>query len=615
MKTFFVWCLSLFGSLCLWGQTTLEIAPDQYDGWASEALFTEAENNVEDLDNAPSIRLQYAEIGLQRAKDDDNKEMAAKFATKAARVYTEVGLNRDALTYAHEALRFSKQTPDRHDEIWALFRMSEIHFLLRETDQALSDARKALSIAMAGDSIGEVGWSYITLGEHHRRIPNYDSAEYAYLQALAIFEELQDPRGIRFSHQNLALTYTAMEQYDKATEELNIVHSMEGEPDLLALLEEGIARVDIISNRHTLDSAIIFAMGMEEMALASEYPIWIKRYKALLSDLCLQAGDWPKAWAYHLAADSLEEAQTGEQIRLQARVVDHQYRVLLFEAEQELLSQQSRNSNLLWISVILVLGLLGVVTLLQVTKNKRIRTINTELSERNQHLDTLLQEKDIWTNLMVHDLKAPLNSIGGLLEVLSNGDLPGPVREKALNSIKTSVHKGSELISHLLEISRLESGKVKVNPERTDVTHLVGEVGTLFQPTAENKGIHLEWELPEELVFLTLDPVHTQRILENFVSNAIKFSFPGTKVRIVLAAQEDQVAIRVIDQGPGLSEKDQQNLFQKFKKLSARPTGGESSTGLGLSIVKLLADRIGAEIQVESVLGEGATFSLVLPKG
>ena len=109
---------------------------------------------------------------------------------------------------------------------------------------------------------------------------------------------------------------------------------------------------------------------------------------------------------------------------------------------------------------------------------------------------------------------------------------------------------------------------------------------------------------------INTDPTVAMRILENFMSNAIKFSPFDTTVRIALT----NTAIRITDQGPGLSPEDQKQLFQKFKKLSARPTGGETSTGLGLSIVKGLADKLQADIEVKSELGKGSTFSLCFPR-
>jgi signal transduction histidine kinase len=114
-------------------------------------------------------------------------------------------------------------------------------------------------------------------------------------------------------------------------------------------------------------------------------------------------------------------------------------------------------------------------------------------------------------------------------------------------------------------------------------------------------------------VFARADKGATMQILDNLLSNAIKYSPPGSVVNVRLGADATRAWVSVKDSGPGISEADQRKLFQKFTRLSAKPTAGESSNGLGLSIVKRLAEAMSGSVRCESVLGAGATFSLLLP--
>ena len=117
----------------------------------------------------------------------------------------------------------------------------------------------------------------------------------------------------------------------------------------------------------------------------------------------------------------------------------------------------------------------------------------------------------------------------------------------------------------------------------------------------------------DEINEIISDRDYLSRILDNLISNAMKFSSPNSDVEVHVEKNSDSIRLAIKDHGPGFSEYDKQFLFQKFKKLSARPTGGESSNGLGLAIVKILIDRLGGEIKLESVRGSGSTFIIVLP--
>jgi signal transduction histidine kinase len=132
------------------------------------------------------------------------------------------------------------------------------------------------------------------------------------------------------------------------------------------------------------------------------------------------------------------------------------------------------------------------------------------------------------------------------------------------------------------------------------------------QPAANRKSINLRIGTSPEL-WARADRAATLQILDNLISNALKYSPPNTTVHIHTLPEQNYVLVKIRDEGPGISEADQRKLFQKFSRLSARPTGGESSTGLGLSIVKRLAEAMGGTIQCHSALGAGATFILRLP--
>jgi len=169
-----------------------------------------------------------------------------------------------------------------------------------------------------------------------------------------------------------------------------------------------------------------------------------------------------------------------------------------------------------------------------------------------------------------------------------------------------------DLITNLLDVNAIEQGKFVVKKENCDIRALLEQSLEQNQLAATKKQIAFRVGISEG-VWATADRAAVLQILDNLISNALKYSPPNTTVHVHALPEKDAIMINVRDEGPGISEADQKKLFQKFTRLTARPTGGESSTGLGLAIVKKLAEAMSGSIQCLSTLGSGSTFSLRLP--
>jgi len=168
------------------------------------------------------------------------------------------------------------------------------------------------------------------------------------------------------------------------------------------------------------------------------------------------------------------------------------------------------------------------------------------------------------------------------------------------------------LIQDILEVNRIEHGQAIVTKETVNLTRMMDHINVNFGQLAGNKGIQLVIEASD--TGIETDPVSLTRILENLISNAIKFSPFNKTVRLKVSSEADTIQFKVIDQGPGIPPHEQPKLFSKFQRLSNRPTNAENSTGLGLSIVKELTTQLGGEITFDSTVGKGTTFTVTLPK-
>lgn len=247
-----------------------------------------------------------------------------------------------------------------------------------------------------------------------------------------------------------------------------------------------------------------------------------------------------------------------------------------------------------------------------INQQNAISATNKELMARNHELFELNNEKDSLMNIVAHDLKAPLNRITGLTTLLEmEGDLSSRQREY-LTMIKGATKSGSDLITDLLDVNFLNESAHKHVSGLVDLKTLLERRISYYQVSADLKSIKIDFSSEIQSEFHSV-PDYLIRIFDNLISNAIKFSFSSSRIIIKCRVENGEAIISVRDSGPGFTEEDKQYLFQRFKKLSASPTGGESSNGLGLAIVKTLVDRLHGQIELKSATGTGAEFITIIP--
>lgn len=210
--------------------------------------------------------------------------------------------------------------------------------------------------------------------------------------------------------------------------------------------------------------------------------------------------------------------------------------------------------------------------------------------------------------IAAHDLRNPLTIIITYAEMLREGrgdDVPSFTSQNAGTRMR-------DLITNLLDANAVEEGRFSCEIERCEIVPLIAQSIQQNQINATRKGTEIVTVAGPNLWALT-DRSVTVQILDNLISNALKYAPPRTRILIRAGAAGGRIFVAIKDQGPAISEADQAKLFGKYTRLTARPTGGESSTGLGLSIVKRLVEAMHGTIECESELGAGATFTVRLP--
>lgn len=247
-----------------------------------------------------------------------------------------------------------------------------------------------------------------------------------------------------------------------------------------------------------------------------------------------------------------------------------------------------------------------------------IQQKNFELTEQKQQLMDLDKEKNDILGIVAHDLKNPIMNIKMLADILIH---PDKVTQEDIsefsNDILTTSNRMFEMVTNLLDMNRLQSGHIKVSPTDFDICQTLDAIYESYSNRASEKNIKVNISGLDEHLFVFADKDLIFQAIDNIVSNALKYSPYDKNIWISVEISKPTlktIRVAVRDEGPGLSEDDLKKLFGKFARLSARPTGGEHSTGLGLSIVKKLVEAMNGKVWCESELGKGATFFVEVPR-
>jgi len=249
-------------------------------------------------------------------------------------------------------------------------------------------------------------------------------------------------------------------------------------------------------------------------------------------------------------------------------------------------------------------------------RTRALMQANRRLSAQWLRLQRANGFKNEILGTVAHDLKNPLGVILGRTEMLTELITTSASKESItaqIDHIRDATRRLTTMVDHLISDAMADAFDITIRREPVDIAALVGEVAEANQPLAVNKQQTISVSAPSNFVTMC-DTDRIREAIDNLFSNAIKYSPIGGKISVTVAREDDKTVIRVADQGQGLSPEDLGRLFGRFQRLSAKPTAGESSTGLGLSIVKRIIDMHGGEVTARSDgPGLGSTFTILLP--
>jgi signal transduction histidine kinase/CheY-like chemotaxis protein len=248
--------------------------------------------------------------------------------------------------------------------------------------------------------------------------------------------------------------------------------------------------------------------------------------------------------------------------------------------------------------------------------NRGVVALYAELDERAEHLRRADELKSRFLSNMSHEFRTPLNSILALSRLLlarTDGDL-APEQEKQVRFILKSAENLTELVNDLLDLAKVEAGKIEVRPSEFTVEPLFGALRGVMRPLLSSDAVALVFDDASGLPPLETDEGKVAQILRNLISNAIKFTEAG-EVRVAAAVEGETIVFTVRDTGMGIAREHLELIFQEFAQVGAPVRKDQKGTGLGLPLSKRLAELLGGSITVESRKGEGSTFRFAVPRG
>ena len=226
------------------------------------------------------------------------------------------------------------------------------------------------------------------------------------------------------------------------------------------------------------------------------------------------------------------------------------------------------------------------------------------------------EAKSRFLNMMSHELRTPLGAIGGYVALLEDG-IPGPLNDdqsKYIGRIRHNQTHLLQLVNELLDLGKIESGRIELNLDAVPVQRVVESVYSMIEPQVEGRKLRLEVEPVDPELFFHADSDRVEQVVLNLLSNAVKFTPSGGTVRIAVSADAKEICFSVEDTGVGIPPDKLEAVFEAFYQVEGTQNRSYGGTGLGLAISRQLARAMGGELAVVSTIGKGSTFTLELPR-
>ncbi len=580
--------------------------------------------------NKYSVALKYQHKVLAYYEKQGDKRIIASTLTNIGSVYKELTQYDTALEYHLRALRMCEEIGDDRTLATTLNNVSAIYFAMDNYETALKYLLRSYPIFKRINDLRGLAHTYGNMGLIYFFLNKTEEALKYLTLSLEIRTSTGDKTGIAFSLKHLGNVYFQLKDTDRCVQYLLKSMKIYSElPDVNGLTDVyvNLGKVYLSEGRYE-DANSACLSGLDVVRQSNNKDLMFRLYEVLYR-IHVATGDYKKGLEYyrmysetrnevrniekHKAITAIEFRYDMERIEREKEI----YRLKNVELANALKQIEQANAELEEKSASLEEAKLELEARQhQIMRfNHELEEANLRLKVSNERLLVVDKEKNEILSIVAHDLKNPLtgvllasDSMRQYLNILNKRDIL-----QYLDNIQSCSDSMMDLISNLLDVRMLEDGVMRFEMNKVSIARVVDKIVNVYQQRARRKGIALIYESVDDPAFVIGDEERIREVVENLVSNAIKYSPKSRRVWITVARSEEDVSVVVKDEGPGLSAEEQKKLYQKFVRLSARPTGGESSSGLGLAIARNFVERMNGRIWCDSEAGKGAAFGVSLP--
>jgi len=525
--------------------------------------------------------LEFYQKSLSVSEDFKDKKGISTAANNVGNIYLQLGESYKALEYYLRSLNLKIEFNDPNGMGNTYSNIGTVHLKLSNFNIAIDNYKKALDLMEQSKDNYVIGNVLMNLGVAHSKMGDHAKALDFYKKCLAIRQNMQDTHGMALVLNNVGVSLYETKGITEAMKYFRKCLKIQKELSYSYGLAETLDEIaELYFNEKNYEAASENIEKSLKISLENDFKTMLESNYLLISKINFAKRNFEAAYEYLEKYSTIKEELLHD--NSEARVRNLQ---IVYETESEKkLSDFYREKSI-------------------------------ELTLLNQRLEEINAQKNDFLGIASHDLRDPIASIYSIARVIKEENIKLSERDivEYSEGIMNLSDKLLALLKNLLNVNRIESGSYNYNFEDVNLNDVIEEMLRQYIDSANEKNISINFESIGSAM-IKVDKYSIEQILSNLISNSIKFTYPGKKVFIRTYQKDNKIVLEVEDEGQGIKESELGKIFEKFARISSKPTGGELSTGLGLSIVKKITEIMKGTVNVTSEVGKGTKFTLEFNK-